>query len=65
MPRQMGRGSNKEHIMDTRKEQKPIEDEKLDKVSGGYVLEHDPTHRENPPGGTRPPQNPLKHGEPM
>ncbi len=50
---------------DTRKEQKPIEDEKLDQVSGGYVKVKSPIDGPNPPGGPRPPQNPLKHPEPM
>ncbi len=54
---------------DTRKGQnEPIEDEKLDKVSGGYVIEHNPTEGgpRNPIGSKPgPPQNPLKHPEPM
>ncbi len=51
---------------DTRKEQtKPIEDEKLDKVSGGYILEHNPIAGPKIPGGSEPPQNPLPHPKPM
>lgn len=50
---------------DTRKEQKPIEDEKLDQVSGGYVIEHNPTKRPTPPGEGVPPKSPVERIKPM
>lgn len=49
---------------DTRKDQKPIEDEKLDHVSGGYKIVHNPVAAPNPPGSPKPPQNPLPRGLP-
>ena len=49
---------------------KPIKDEELDKVSGGYILEHNPIEGgpRNPIGpkpGPKPPHNPLHNPEPM
>lgn len=46
-------------------EQKPIQDEALDKVSGGYMRTPTLTDKPKPPTGERPPvYNPLPKGEP-
>jgi len=56
-------------MSDTKKaeEQKPIQDETLDEVSGGYVnVPRNPvTGPHFPPGGgNKPPSDPRPHGEP-
>lgn len=50
-------------------EQKPIQDETLDKVSGGYMINHNPVSGPHFPGGgggekRRPGSNEPPHGEP-
>lgn len=45
---------------DTRKERKPIEDEKLDRVNGGYEIVRNPIAAPRPPGNPEPPKNPLR-----
>jgi len=45
-------------------DKKPIKDEELDKVAGGYVLERNPVQGPHVPGEPQLPTNPLKHAKP-